>query len=146
MSRAASAQPAQPSNKWDPESYKWKLCELRFVFYSHPDRSPFASTSPPDPMDDPSAESRQEARLPPNRQRITSKPKAKVSDLGNCPHRVARPESNYNLASFGGGKNGVDRLGQAWTGFYTTRILRRTRETALKGGCPGWKLLRGKGL
>ena len=48
----------------------------------------------------------------PNRQRRTSELKTKVEVRQNCPHRIARPELNYNLASLGGGKNGV---GQSWT-------------------------------
>ena len=69
-------------------------------------------------MEPPPSDRRHTPYFRPNRQRITSEPRAKVGDQQNCPYRTARPELNYNLASFGGGKNGVDRLGQAWTAFF----------------------------
>ena len=51
------------------------------------------------------------AIISPKRQRITSDRQAKVEDQQNCPYRIARPELNYNLASFGEGKNGVAQSG-----------------------------------
>ena len=73
-------------------------------------------------MEPPPSDRRPTPYLPPKIQRITSEPKAKVEDRQNCPHRTARRELNYNLASFGGGKNGVGQAGTGWDSlFYTSQ-------------------------
>ena len=62
-------------------------------------------------MEPPPSERRHTPYFRPKIQRSTSEPKAKVADQQNCPYRTARRELNYNLASFGGGKNGVAQSG-----------------------------------
>ena len=76
------------------------------------------------------------AIISPNRQRITSERGAKVDDQGNCPYRIARPELNYNLASFGGGKNGVGQSGTVRDSLFSFSDIYRDSLGGVQG-CPG---------
>ena len=77
-------------------------------------------------MEPPPSRAQTYAILSPNIRRTKSERGAKVADHQNCPFRIARPELNYNLASFGGGKNGG---GQAWTGL--DRLFQNSQESLL---------------
>ena len=87
-------------------------------------------------MDPPPSERRHTPYFRPKIQRITSELKAKVEDRQNCPYRTARRELNYNLASFGGGKNGVGQSGSVWDSLFSFSDIYRDSLGGVPG-CPG---------
>ena len=87
-------------------------------------------------MEPPPSDRRPTPYLPPKIQRRTSEPRAKVGDRQNCPYRIARPELNYNLASFSGSKNGVGQSGTVWDSLFRVTDIYRD-SLRLCTGCHG---------
>ena len=116
-------QPANLSNLLDLESDNGHYVNLGSLFSSHSIRNPLRldQLGPTDPMALPSVERQPISTIalfsPEETANGRRNRRRKRRSGRNCPHRIGRPEYNYNLASFRGSKMGWDRLGQAGTGW-----------------------------